>query len=70
MSNKAQAVILLYLSRIKDKIYVAVDGNTIDLKEFGIDTMKLGELSQEIDDAIQKVLGGKPNERHSEQTDL
>lgn len=57
-TNTKNAIQLhLFLSRVDGKIHVAVDGNYLDINEFGIDPEKFHLLSSEIDKAIQKTIG-------------
>lgn len=46
----------LYLSRVKDKIYVAVDGNFIEIHDFGINPERFHILGCEIDRAVQAAM--------------
>lgn len=55
--DKSNAIqINIYLSRVVDKLYVALDGIPFALTEFGITYEQFHELGIAINDACQKVL--------------
>lgn len=59
-SNPKTAIsLILYLSRVGEKLFVAVDGNTIDLADFGIDPQKLHDIGIGIDKVFQNHIGDK-----------
>lgn len=49
----------IYLSRSQGKLFVAVDGNYHDMKDFGINSEQFQELGNEIDAICQKIVGEK-----------
>jgi len=46
----------MHLSKVQKKIYVALDANVIELKEFGITKEQLNEMADEIEKIFQKIL--------------
>lgn len=50
---------ILYLSKVNDKLHVALDGNILDMADFGIDALKFTEIGKCIDDIIQIIMKRK-----------
>jgi hypothetical protein len=57
--KKTALQLVVYLSRVDDKVYVAVDGNYLDLNDFGINSQTFHDISCGIDNAVQEALGKK-----------
>jgi len=56
-SNTKNAMsLLVYLSKVGDKLFVALDGNRIDFNDFGIDDKIFHEIGIDIDRVFQKYL--------------
>jgi len=51
--------IWLHLSKVDDRIYVAIDSRTTDLKDFGISHEMYDRLGHEIEDIFNKVILNK-----------
>ena len=54
--KKSVLTFLLYLSKINDQVYVAMDGNLIDFNDFGIDADKYKEMCDAIEKTVQDIL--------------
>ena len=55
-NTKTAISIFLHLSKVGDKHYVAIDGNPIDLKDFGITPENFSRLGDEIENVLQKIM--------------
>lgn len=70
--TKQTATLIVYLSKIDKQLYVGVDGNLIDLKQFGIRIPRFKMLQNAIEKCVKDVIGtsiemeiGNDNKRHS-----
>lgn len=55
-NTKTAISMFMHISRVDEKIYVALDANPHDLKEFGISMEEFGELGDSIKSAVQFVI--------------
>lgn len=58
-NTKTSISILLHFSRVGNAHYVAIDGNMIDLKDYGISPENFSRLGDEIQNAVRDVLDFK-----------
>jgi hypothetical protein len=56
---KTAISIFCHISKVKDKYYVAIDGNPHELDEFGISNDQFAEIGDNFEKVVQKALGIK-----------
>jgi hypothetical protein len=54
----------LLISKIGDEIYIAIDGNKIELSEFGINDYQLNIMANKIENIIRNIMREKNGKRN------
>lgn len=61
--SKKYISLILYISNINGKYYVGLEGNQIELQDFGIDNKSFNKMGEDFEKIIQFILGSK-NEKN------
>ena len=64
-SSKTVLSLIMYITRIGDRYHVAIDGNLIDIKDFGIDD-KFKKICDSIECTVRDLLGEVPHQDYQE----